>query len=234
MMREFCICVLALCHSLSSSGCDACALTMNPDPPERQRQRDWERYHHPWAMAQSAAEDRARQAAADSYRDQIAPGVGCEKCPEYCRLVDLRPIPYEDFARQFRQLIMAELHTTIVTGESPENVIEHNRLTCILESHDSMKCALGPLMEAREHPMVRFQAAILTLSFQLPAGDAEEVLFELAEGTGRIAKEARGLINKWNHDGWPEEQPYVPEACDPGGKYASDEMREQRAPESEE
>lgn len=212
----------ALCQVLSGAGCDACARATDPDPPERQAYRRWQRYNSPEWLAYGDAEDRARQAAADRYRDRIVPGLGCEKCPNWCKLVDLRPIDHREFARQFRQ--------TLIDRRSPDgveratSVIEHNRLTCILKIHESMKSAMGPLLHPREHPMVRFEAALLSVGFHLWAGDPESVLFELAEGQDRAAVLARRLIAYWDREGWPDE-PYVPDIADANrGEIIEDAM----------
>lgn len=95
----------ALCCALPGLGCDTCELAMDSNPPGRQRERMREQYRTDWDRARLTSEARARQEVADRYRGQIVHGVGCEKCPYYCKLVDLRPIERDEFARQFRKMV---------------------------------------------------------------------------------------------------------------------------------
>lgn len=95
-------------------------------------------------------------------------------------------------------------------------MIEDERLRCILISHKSMEVALSPLMDESEHPRVRLEAAFLAVVWGLEEGDPDEALFELAEGSGAVARMARGLIGKWNREGWPNFYPYDEESGDAG------------------
>lgn len=203
--------MLALYGILVGPGCDACAgcaRAMNSDPPSRQAERWREMYRTPEVLAALTREAHARQAAADRYRDQIVPGMGCDTCPSRCTLVDLRPLPHEEYARQFRELVLEHRHTNILE-DTPETVIEYDRLICIVRSHESMLGALIKLLGPDEHPRVRLEAAVLSIGFDLPVGDAEGVILDLAEGSDLSSRLARGLIAVWDEEGWPPEPPYI-------------------------
>lgn len=182
---------------VSGAGCDACSrgLGLEGPVPEGPPISDVDRLA-------GDEQRRADQFAADKYRDRIVPGLGCDRCPSYCRLVDLSAIEPSAFQEQFRKVVWGTHSDDSFTYKLA--IIEHNRLTCLLKLHDSLSEALVPLLHEREHPRIRFEAAWIGIAYGLQAGDPKGTLYELADGSGVVARYARAAIVVLDRDGWPE------------------------------
>lgn len=196
--------VLALSWlALASAGCDLCS----PGPAHKARDEAYQQRRRREAVdgPVQTEEQLARQAVADKYRGRIEPGVGCDTCPAFCALVDLREPDAESFRRDFRQVALDK-----ATASDPVQrrvlIYEHNRLTCLLQLHDaSMRRVLGPLLAPGEPRVVRLEAATIAANFGMPAGDPEGALMDLAKGDDDVARLARGMLRALDQLGWPEE-----------------------------
>lgn len=174
-------------------------------------------------------DQRARQVIADRYRGRIEPGVGCDVCPDMCTMADLRPLSVSKLRHEYRQALLDEyavgdglvefprdrpLGLALVLGEytTPDSLsrrtafYENRRLSCILNQHKSMKNEVyRPLLDPREHRMVRYQAALAMSLSSVGIQAARRTLSELAQGTDAIAKFARSTIRVMDRDGWGDE-----------------------------
>lgn len=151
-----------------------------------------------------AEERRAWQAFTARYKGQIEDGVGCEVCPELCRVADLSPMGENDFQQAYRQMVV-DLNDSRVNHRLRVAMHEHRRLLCVLQNEPVMLEALAPLLDSHELSAVRYHAAIDMAEISHSNERPRQVLEEVAASGGFTAGLARLRIEKWDKSGWPGE-----------------------------